>query len=120
MKADSFRARSQTRGFTLIELITVITIVGILAGLLYPTITGIMNRAKRAESSNNLSQIALAYVQYRSDNKGRNLPLRISKIRLQVRTPYSKPPRFITWITSLPGRLFKRRSDLPDLHRPAR
>lgn len=66
-------------GFTLVELITVITIVGILAALLYPTITSIMNQAKRAESSNNLSQIALAYVQYRSDHNGRNLPLHLSK-----------------------------------------
>ena len=79
MKAVTRRERPHAKGFTLIELITVITIVGILAGLLYPTITGIMNRAKRAESSNNLSQIALAYVQYRSDNNGRNLPIRISK-----------------------------------------
>lgn len=79
MKAETRRERSPKQGFTLIELITVITIVGILAGLLYPTITGILNRAKRAESSNNLKQIANAYQQYRSDNNGRNVPIRISK-----------------------------------------
>ena len=79
MKAETRQKRFRKQGFTLIELITVITIVGILAGLLYPTITGIMNRAKRAESSNNLKQIANAYLQYRSDNNGRNVPIRISK-----------------------------------------
>lgn len=79
MKVATQQERSLQKGFTLIELITVITIVGILAGLLYPTITGIMNRSKRAESANDIKQIALAYVQYQSDNNGRNVPIRISK-----------------------------------------
>ena len=79
MKADTHRTRFPQQGFTLIELITVITIVGILASLLYPAVTGFLNKAKRTESLNNLSQISKAYLQYRSDNNGRNLPLHISK-----------------------------------------
>ena len=79
MKVDSLRARSRKKGFTLIELITVITIMAILVGLLFPTITGFLKRGQRVQSMNSLTQISKAYFQFRSDNKGRNLPLRISK-----------------------------------------
>jgi prepilin-type N-terminal cleavage/methylation domain-containing protein/prepilin-type processing-associated H-X9-DG protein len=79
MKPDSLRLRSRNKGFTLIELITVITIMVILVGLLFPTITGFLKRGQRTQSLNSLKQISSAYFQFRSDNNGRNLPLRISK-----------------------------------------
>jgi prepilin-type processing-associated H-X9-DG protein len=79
MKVDSLRARSRKKGFMLIELITVITIMAILVGLLFPTITGFLKRGQLVQSMNRLTQISKAYFQFRSDNKGRNLPLRISK-----------------------------------------
>ncbi|MDA0348757.1 MAG: prepilin-type N-terminal cleavage/methylation domain-containing protein [Verrucomicrobia bacterium] len=73
------KVRLSNKGFTLVEMITVITIIGILAALLFPTITSYLRRGQRTQSLNSLKQISGAYFQYRSDNNGRNLPLRISK-----------------------------------------
>lgn len=60
---SSFR---KSTGFTLIELIAVIAIIGILAALLFPTITGIQNRAKQAQAASNIRQITLAYLNFTS------------------------------------------------------
>lgn len=58
--------RNKSKGFTLVELIAVIAIIGILAALLFPTITGIQNRAKRTQASSNLRQITLGYLNFSS------------------------------------------------------
>jgi len=49
-----------TKGFTLIELLVVIAIIGILAALLFPAITGALDKAKALRVSNNGKQIFLA------------------------------------------------------------
>jgi prepilin-type N-terminal cleavage/methylation domain-containing protein len=47
-------------GFTLIELIVVITIIIILAGLLFPAFRGVQDQAKRTQAKNDLTQIVTA------------------------------------------------------------
>jgi prepilin-type processing-associated H-X9-DG protein/prepilin-type N-terminal cleavage/methylation domain-containing protein len=63
-----------TRGLTLIELLTVIAIIGILAGLLIPVVSSVRDKAKSSICVGNLRQLGLAANLYAGDNRGLMLP----------------------------------------------
>lgn len=56
--------------FTLIELLTVIAIIGILAAIIIPTVSKVRKSARRAECVSNLRQIHNAIMLYADDHKG--------------------------------------------------
>ena len=58
-----------TRGFTLLELLTVVAIIASLAGLLFPVLSVVKASAHTANCQSNLSQIYLATLGYTSDYK---------------------------------------------------
>lgn len=71
MKGENFNAK----GFTIIELLTVIGIILVLAGLLMPALGKARRISQRARCASNLHQIGIALHLYANDNDG-NFPTR--------------------------------------------
>jgi prepilin-type N-terminal cleavage/methylation domain-containing protein len=61
--------RPTAAGFTLIELLVVIAIIGVLAGMLMPTVTAALESARQTSCKSNLKQIVLQMRMYATQNE---------------------------------------------------
>jgi len=64
------RQASRQRGFTILELLTVIATIAILAALLLPILGKAKIKAQRTTCLSNLRQLSIAWMQYADENHG--------------------------------------------------
>ena len=100
----NWRRGSQTRpqrrkaAFTLVELLVVISIIGILVGLTMPAVMSAIESARRMSCTNNMKQIALATNQYEAAQ--RQYPLNWGQVG-SVGTPDGTPTSPVNSATSV-------------------
>src|SRR4051812_1668449 len=62
--------RKSTAGFTIVELLVVITIIVLLLSMLMPAVTGAISAAQDAVCRTNLRQDGLAFINFATDHYG--------------------------------------------------
>lgn len=77
------------RAFTLIELLTVIAVVGILAAILLPVIASVRRQARKAVEITAARQLITAYHAHAADNRGRLLPGQADAYDLTIEPVYN-------------------------------
>ena len=68
-----FARRTRRHGFTLVEMLIVIAVVGILAAILFPVFARVRENGRKTACMSNMKQLGLAFQQYSFDN-GRKYP----------------------------------------------
>jgi prepilin-type N-terminal cleavage/methylation domain-containing protein/prepilin-type processing-associated H-X9-DG protein len=71
----------RSRGFTLVELLTVVMIIGVLIALLIPALAGARRAAQRTQCASNLRQLTAAMMNYSVEFKG-NFPGNVGALNM--------------------------------------
>ena len=91
-------SRSRQAGFTLVEVLVAISIIGIMASLLLPAVAKSKTKTKRIQCLGNLTQIGKALYMYGNDHDGR-LPWQIlpsdQKVELGLADDFTMDPAAI-------------------------
>ena len=90
---ENTESSPRTRAFTLIELLTVIAIIGILAAILIPVVSSVRESARDAVCKSNLRQLHGSWILYANDHNG--------FVPLASTLPGDGEPRSSTWIQDL-------------------
>ncbi len=64
-----FTPRRSSRAFTLVELLSVIAIIGVLAGIVIPVVASVRKKAAMTTSMNNLRQLGSATLVFAANNR---------------------------------------------------
>ena len=62
---------ARRRAFTLIEILVVVAIIALLAGLLFPVFSRAREEGRKTSCLNNMRQLGIAFQQYASDSRGK-------------------------------------------------
>ncbi len=103
LRRPSRPGKGKGRGFTLVELLVTVLVIGVLASLLVPGIAGARQTAKRVACIGNLRQIGTALAVYAADH-GEALPPPARRIaRYRTESPPGSPENDWTSLYALPS-----------------
>ncbi len=94
------RVGRRASAFTLIELLTVIAIIGILAAILIPTVGAVRETARNATCKNQIRQWAMAFTLYANDNRGNYMVLNSQGPWCQVGGTATQSPPYTRYLNA--------------------
>jgi prepilin-type N-terminal cleavage/methylation domain-containing protein len=79
-EGGTFMNRLPRAAFTIVEMLVVISIIGLLLALLLPAVNNARDQARITESRSNLRNLGTAHQNYASDHEGRQFTLAVDSI----------------------------------------